>query len=723
MKRLFTFATLLFTFAMNMLAEKTIYIPLSWAYDASTQEYTEDGDANKQWSFNRSKQSENCIVFWQKGFGSDPAKAPSLQGVDMTVDIDAVLRVAENCYNLNINKLGFANSNMLTKYKIIILMNYTTEWTCYGGGYDFRCSALWLNPATVKPAGHSLAHEVGHSFHYMAYAESSGYNPVSSSTDNTGFHLRCGNGQAIWEQTAQWQANQAYPELMFDQSIRVFRNSHNYAFSHEWHRYQSYWFHYYLCQYYDDITTVAQVWRTPMKNQKDGNATDFNSALMQLKGLSARDLYKFYFDYACRLATWDLDVCKPYRDAFIGDFTYRCVLTDDDQYQVALFSCPQGTGFNIIPLQVPAAGTEVKTTLTGLNVGAQLLSADPGTYLNGETGEETIAADANGYRHYVPGGPRASRGFRMGYVALMQDGTRRYFSEDSVYCQGSGTKSADYGFTVPQGVSRLWLVVSPALKNYFVHSWDESINKDDMWPYKFRLEGTDLANRATVYASATIDGREVSDVTFTYDVNFPVSSTVYYGVTASVNGRAASALGTAFQLQPTAIASKMQAWDDRGPSSGHILLYACTPDGQLSQSGFTAQGYGHWFDANGQVSSYADGAIYSEFDASNLSFSLGQYPGKCKEGQTYTIRQTLRYRKNARGTSASANFVFNITVGGTSASAILRSISTTDPTAVSTIPVSRPAAADAVYDLRGRRLSKPQPGINIINGKKLLLSE
>ena len=133
MKRLFTFATLLFAFAMNMLAEKTIYIPLSWAYEASTQEYTEDGDANKQWSFNRSKQSENCIVFWQKGFGSDPAKAPSLQGVDMTVDIDAVLRVAENCYNLNINKLGFANSNMLTKYKIIILMNYTTEWTCYGG--------------------------------------------------------------------------------------------------------------------------------------------------------------------------------------------------------------------------------------------------------------------------------------------------------------------------------------------------------------------------------------------------------------------------------------------------------------------------------------------------------------------------------------------------------------------------------------------------------------
>ena len=94
MKRLFTFATLLFAFAMNMLAEKTIYIPLSWAYEASTQEYTEDGDANKQWSFNRSKQSENCIVFWQKGFGSDPAKAPSLQGVDISMPCSGWPRTA-----------------------------------------------------------------------------------------------------------------------------------------------------------------------------------------------------------------------------------------------------------------------------------------------------------------------------------------------------------------------------------------------------------------------------------------------------------------------------------------------------------------------------------------------------------------------------------------------------------------------------------------------------
>ena len=721
MKRLFTIIAILFATTMIAAAQKTVYIPNEWRnpWPSDSLLYKEsDPDGKYTWSKSRSVESDNVIIFWDKYYKTNPK---NLSKTDFYyVDIDDLLQKCEAFFDLEINKLGFvdAKTSNLSKYKVMVLMNHTTTWTCYGGGYDYQVSALWLNPSTCKPVGHSVAHEVGHSFHYMCYAEHSGHQ--DSSTDNTGFHLACGNGQAIWEQTAQWQAAQSYPELMFDQSISVFRNSHNYAFSHEWHRYQSYWFHYYLNQYYNDITTVAQVWNTPMTGQTSGNATDFNSALMKLKNLSARDLYKMYFDYACRLATWDLDVCKPYRNPYIGDFTYRCVLTDDDQYQVALFSCPQGTGFNVIPLQVPAAGTQVKTSLTGLSVGAQLLAADPGTYLNGETGEQKIEADANGYRHYVNGGARASRGFRMGYVALMNDGSRQYFSEDSVYCQGAKVVTEDYAFTVPEGVSRLWLVISPALKNYQVHQWDESIDKDDMWPYKFRLEGTDLTGKPTVYATSTIDGREVADITFTYDVCFPLSASAYYGTTATVSGRAAAALGTAFQMQPTDIASKMQAWDSRGPANGKILLYAGAPDGSLSQSDFTASGYGHWFDASGTVCSHGDGYVYSEFNAATLAFSLGQYPGRCAEGKTYTIRQTLRYRKNAKGTTANANFVFNVTTGGTSASAILRSIDYEDPTGISVIPAAEDQAG-RVFDLLGRRIDEPQKGINIINGKKVIV--
>ncbi|MBR6320887.1 MAG: DUF4859 domain-containing protein [Prevotella sp.] len=725
MKRIFTLAALLLGLASQALAQKTVYIPDEWRQNRTdTLLYKEsDPDCKYTWSKTRSVESDNVIIFWDKYYGNKaPHELPASNFFH--VDIPDLLAKCESFFDLEINQLGFVdpqNSN-LNKYKVMVLMNHTEEWTCYGGGYDFEVSALWLNPSTCKPVGHSVAHEVGHSFHYMCFAEACGHNHWGSSTDNTGFHLACGNGQAIWEQTAQWQAAQSYPNEMFSQSYPIFRYSHNYAYSHEWHRYQSYWFHYFINQYYNDIQTVAKVWNQPMKGQTDRSASDFNQALMKLKGLSVRDLYKLYFDYACRCATWDLDVCVPYRKAFIGDFDYRCVLVDDEAlptYQVAMASCPQGTGFNVIPLKVPAAGTEVTTTLTGLVVGSPLLDADPGEFFNGNSNFETSSL-----RRYINGGPRASRGFRMGYVALMNDGSRQYFSVDSVYCQGALQATADYTMTVPEGVSQLWLVVSPALKTYVTHRWDDTIEKDDMWPYRFSLEGTDIADRATVYVKPNLDGRDIADCTFTYDVNIPRDATGYSGTNITLSGRAGATLATAFQMELTSINTKMQAWSSNGPANGRIMFYAVTPSGTLASSGSTANGYGHWFNSQGNVSAFASGYVFSEFYPSLLTFSLGQYPARCTEGKTYTVRQALRYRKNPKA-YAIANFVFNITVGGSAATSSLRSIEYDDPTTVGIADVQTAdgsqAADNACYDLQGRRIAQPAKGLYIRNGKKIFV--
>ncbi len=711
MKKILTFALLLAAYATGASAQKSVYIPDEWRQNRTdTLLYKESDPDNKYtWSKSRSVESDNVIIFWDKYYTTNPKNLPKSNFY--YVDIDDLLQKCEAFFDLEINQLGFVdpqNSN-LNKYKVMVLMNHTETWTCYGGGYDFEVSALWLNPSTCKPVGHSVAHEVGHSFHYMCYAEACGHNHWSSSTIGTGFHLPVGSGQAIWEQTAQWQANQSYPELMFSQSYPIFSNSHNYAFSHEWHRYQSYWFHYFLCQHYNDIQTVAKVWNQPMTG-----AVDFNQSLMKLKGLTARDLYKLYFEYACRCATWDFDVCKPYRNAYIGNFNYRCSLTDDGQYQVALASCPQGTGFNVIPLQVPQAGTEVTTHFTALHVGSALADADPGQYFNGES--QFVKADKRAYNVVS----RSSRGFRLGYVALMQDGSRQYFSEDSVYCQGQAVKAEDCSFTVPEGVSRLWLIVSPALKTYIQHKWDDKIDADDMWPYKFSLEGTDLASNATVYANANLDGREVSDITLTYNVSYPrTTGNEYFGTNVSVSGQAAALLGTAFQLQPSDIASKMQSYSSSGPSAGRIMFYAVNPDGSLAKNGSTANGYGHWFNAAGKVIAYSSGYVFSEFDPASLTFSLGQYPGRSSNGSTYTIRQALRYR-TADSKYAVATFVFNITIGGT-ASATLQSIDYSDPTGIVDTRIdAEPSSPSAIFDLQGRRLSQPQRGINIINGRKVV---
>lgn len=709
MKRLLFSYFLLAVSCMAGYAQKQMYIPQEWRNRTDTLIWKEsDPDNRYTWSKSRSKESDNVIVLWDKGYGNTiPTNAQSAY----RVDIDDLLKKAEAFFDLEINQLGFVdpeNSN-LNKYKVMILLNHDTGWICYGGGYDYQVSALWLSPSTCKPVGHSVAHEIGHSFHYMCYSEASNHGADRSC--QTGFHGAVGNGSVTWEQTAQWQANQSYPEEMYNQSIGVFRNSHNYAYTHEWHRYQSYWFFYYLCQLYGDIKTVANVWNYPETTVKD-----FNQVLMDYKQLSVRDLYKLYFDQACRLVTWDLDVCKPYRNNYIGDFTYRCALTADGRYQVALASCPQGTGFNVIPLQVPEAGTDITTHLTGLRPNAALADADPGEYLDGNSQYSKYSQ-----RHYIMGGSRTDRGFRMGYVALMKDGSRRYFSEDSVYCQGASIVTEDYSMTVPEGVSQLWLVISPALKHYTQHKWDEKIDADDMWPYQLQFEGTDIGARATVYASPTIDGRDISDVTYTYDVTFPRDTQGYSGASVSVSGQAAATLGTAFQMQNTDIASKMQNYSSSGPSNGRVMFYAVNPDGQLAKSGSTANGYGHWFDKSGKVCAYSSGYVYSEFNASSLVFTLGQYPGKCANGSKYTIRQALRYKK-AAGEEAVATFVFNITIGST-ASVTLQSIDYDDPTlGIERLENSEKHIENAaIYDLSGRRVSQPTRGIYIQNGRKLVV--
>ena len=718
MKRLLSTIVLLAAFFAAW-AQKTVYIPYEWRnpWPSDSLLYAEnDPDNQYTWSKSRSMESENVIIFWDKYYTKNPKE---LSKSDFYyVDMDDLLQKCEAFYDLEINQLGFVDpvTSNLSKYKIMVLMNHTTTWTCYGGGYDYQISALWLNPSTCKPVGHSVAHEVGHSFHYMCYAEHSGHK--DSDTDNTGFHLACGNGQAIWEQTAQWQAAQSYPNLMFDQSISVFRKSHNIAFSHEWHRYQSYWFHYFINQYYNDITTVAQVWNTPMTGQSKGNGSDFNQALMKLKGLDAKGLFRLYYDYAAHCATWDIDACRQYGKSYVGDFDYRCVALGDTAYQVALSSAPQASGFNIIPLNVPEAGTQITTHFTALPAMSKLAPGDPAEMMNGETawGKSTRTT-------YIKPSNSGKRGFRLGYVALLNDGTRQYFQTDSIYCETNQLKSCEVSMTVPQNTEQLWLIVVPAPTTYVAHKWDENGNNDDQWPYQFQLEGTTLGSRAQVYVASQIDGRDIADITLTYDVKLPQLNS-YDPIAVNISGQAQAMLGTAFQMEATEIADKLQAWTSSGPSVGRIMFYPMNPRTQARVNrGSTANGYGHWFSAAGAATDFASGVLYSEYQENALSFNIGQKPGSVSQGNDYTFGQILRY-KQADGKEAMARFIFQVHITNTEYGATLTNIDYNDPTTgVQELQHAQNAKpkSQALFDLQGRQLTQPQKGINIIEGRKTVV--
>ncbi|MGM9684720.1 MAG: DUF6055 domain-containing protein [Bacteroidaceae bacterium] len=711
----------------SLFAQKSVYIPWEWRQQRTdTLLYAESDPENKYtWSKSRSMETDNFIIFWDKYWGNTaPNKLPSSNFYYF--DLEYMKERLETFYKHEAEVLGFGTlaSSNINKYKIIVCLNHTTEWTCYGSGYDYQVPALWLNPSTSKPVGSAVAHEVGHSFHYMCYSDASKQGTLDGV--HTGFHDAIGNGSAIWETTANWQALYSYPEEIFTESGTgdFFGNTHNYAFTHEWHRYQAYMFFVYLCEKYNDIQTIYKVWSYP-----ESKAKDFNEVLMDLKGLSVDELYKLHFDFAMHAVTYDMARCKPYlNDHYIGNFRYACTEVEDGVYQVAYSSCPQGTGFNVIPLQIQPAGTEITTHFTAMRPLSKLAEGDPKEYHNGDR-----FTTVN--RNYYNNQNSSYRGFRLGYVVLKTDGSREYISEDSIYGTGGGEKTVDVSFTVPANAKQMWLVVAPSLKSYIQHKWDENVENDDQWPYRFELEGTKLGSKAIVYAPSTIDGRDVANVEFTYDVYYPAATQAgdHSGTSVSISGKALAALGTAFQMEnpSSGISSAIRTYSAGAPAEGTCKFYACYPTGSNSivSSGSTANGYGHWFDANGGVTSYGNGYVFSEFAPSTLTFTLGQYPQRLRNGQEYTIVQAIRYKKDNK--IAKATFKFNIHITQDKTGAELSEIEEhTVPVGINDIHAFSPSQT-AIYNLSGIRVKANAdsscatdglaPGIYIINHKKVLV--
>lgn len=554
------------------------------------------------WYHGRSRASQHFIVFWGSGYKNlDPAspKVPEAY----RVDIDDLLEKAEEFYALNINELKFAEvgvgKSKLDKHKMLIFIYYQAEWLATGSGYDDNIGALWINPSTCKPVGSTIAHEIGHSFQYQ----------VSCDLGLThGFRYGFGGngGNGFWEQTAQWQSYQSYPvEAFTSYNFTVYSDNHFRHVGHELYRYASYFIHYYWADKHGkDI--IGKIWRQSERPE------DPVEAYMRITGINVEQLNAEIYDAATKFVTWDLDALRQNGANYIGRQSFKSTKLDDGSYQVTYDRCPGTTGYNVIPLNLPAAGTVVSAAFTGMvNASGFNTVADPG---------------------------RA--GWRYGYVALKKDGSRVY---SDMYAGTTNTAT----FTVPDNCDKLWFVVTGAPNTYKPHAWDENESNDDQWPYKVKFTNTQL------YGDVVFDGTEVpADVTLTFNVKFPFSATVYPGASVQLDGENLMKLAKAFVLQPNEIS---EAIDEE------ITFFGVESNGTLNPTN-TAIGHGHWFDANGNIIAWGtDAMVFSEFDAINRRFSIGQYPGHCEAGDTFTIKQALVY-EHTPGETVQATFVFNVTI-------------------------------------------------------------
>ena len=419
-------------------------------------------DPNARFSWARSKESEHFYLFWEPGFGKD-TNAETVPE-NLRVDSDDMLEKAERFYKTNVENLHMINK-LPNGYKIQIYLMYQEDWLATGAGFDEQIGALWISPATCRPVGSTIAHEIGHAFQYLVSCQLIAANAAKFGEAGFRYAYPEGRGNAFWEICAQWQAWQDYPEEMFVWfEMDVWFANYRRAFENELTRYQNYWPLYYFAEK-RGLDVLSRIWNESRFPE------DAMSTYMRL--YLNNDLDAFYddmYEYASKVVTFDFDACRQYSEPQQGRYDSTLYEMSDGYRQIAYGSCPEVNGFAAIKLE-PKAGQKVCVDFKGMRPGDPLAEEDPGEYLIDEQEKKTTSA----YNEYD-----GTIGWRYGFVALLDDGTR-------VYSPDCAESESSVSFDVPENVRTLYFVVLGTAKEYVCHVWDGNELNDVQTPFAVRV--------------------------------------------------------------------------------------------------------------------------------------------------------------------------------------------------------------------------------------------
>ena len=180
------------------------------------------------------------------------------------------------------------------------------------------------------------------------------------------------------------------------------------------------------------------------------------------------------------------------------------------------------------------------------------------------------------------------------------------------------------------------------LKAIPYYSWDNrGIGEMQVWSPRSKELAKAIPSDATEIDTMVF---EINQEPFEGEIN-----SVYPTTNINVDLKALSAF---FDVDSTQLSSMF----------GSSIEYAAlNSNGDLHTSS-TANAPGHWFDDQGNVVTWGNSSfIFSEFNATNFSFKVGQYPNVCNLNDEFTIRQVLTYT-NSLGEKLRMVFVFNINI-------------------------------------------------------------
>ncbi|SFG82652.1 DUF6055 domain-containing protein [Pedobacter insulae] len=415
-------------------AEKEVYLPAKVWRVPDNNDYTNN---DSEYSHQRKVESANIVIFWAKEFGNDPTQNAN---ANKRFDPNIAIKECERFYDYYVNNLKLVQKgkSLTDKYKILFYVIGGTEQTAFGGGAENKFGILWTPAVRMNkmPYG-ALAHELGHSFQYLA------------SADN-GTGLR----GAIMEMSAQYMLWQVYPEWMTFENYHLvnFMTKTHYAFLHPINMYHTP----YVIEYWSNKHGI-EFFGKLLRDVKKGE--DPVMVYKRITNISQEQFNDEIFDANRRFITWDMKRIEKFASKYANQHVSQLNAIKDGWYQIDPAICPQNYGYNGIKLQVPAGGTTITLNFKGIA---------------GAEGFRAVKIDKAGWRY--------------GFVAVKENGKRTY---SETYHDPNGTVT----FKVPNKTAFLWLVVSGAPKEHWQVSGKDENN--EQWPYQVKLTGTNLDSSVT----------------------------------------------------------------------------------------------------------------------------------------------------------------------------------------------------------------------------------
>ena len=126
-----------------------------------------------------------------------------------------------------------------------------------------------------------------------------------------------------------------------------------------------------------------------------------------------------------------------------------------------------------------------------------------------------------------------------------------------------------------------------------------------------------------------------------YEAEITISANSYDGVSVPID---ADEIASFFGITTEQLLTGSLAGEDNGVDILGFAIEGTTHADNMTMTN-TGAAWGHWWDANGDVINWGDGAmVFAEFDPAESAFYVGQFPGRLEDGQQITFMECLKYQ-------------------------------------------------------------------------------